>query len=133
MENKEEVNIIPIEKNKIQEPHVNNTEPNKPNDDLDSLVNNQPHQSQSHVTAGTTLLLNNDTKQSNKSMYKIGLYVILAIVFGYFITKTDNHKYKIGLITGFVLFSTFLFNKFFKDPVESHTVSDDNGSNLIEG
>jgi hypothetical protein len=82
---------------------------------------------------GTTLLLNNNTKSSNKSIYKIVVYIILAIIFGYFISKTDNNKYKIGLITGFVLFSTFLFNKFFKEPTESHTVIDDNGSNLIEG
>jgi hypothetical protein len=137
MEKKEEVNITPIEKNKNQETSTSSTstnnEPNKPINDLDSLVNNQPYPSESYVTTGTTLLLNNDTKKSNKSIYKMGIYIILAIVFGYFITKTDNNKYKIGLITGFVLFSTFLFNKFFKDHVESHTVSEDNGTNLIEG
>ncbi len=59
--------------------------------------------------------------------------MVLALIFGYFISKTDNNKYKIGLITGFVLFSTFLFNKFFKEPIESQTVIDDNGTNLIEG
>jgi len=137
MEKKEEVNITPIEQNKTQETSTlstsTNTEPNKPTDDMNSLVNNQPTQSESYVTSGTTLLLNNESKKTNKNMYKMGIYIILSIVFGYFITKTDNNKYKIGLITGFVLFSTLLFNKFFKDPVESHTVSEDNGTNLIEG
>ncbi len=102
----------------------NNTDPTKPPFNTNNSNNEIP---------GTTLLLNNNTKSSNKSIYKILVYIIFAVFFGYFISKTDNNKYKIGLITGFVILSTFVFNKFLKEPSESHTVIDDNGTNLIEG
>lgn len=126
MENKEEIVIEP-------------TETKSPETSKQSEVNKTlsatelPIHTDKTINTGTTLLLNNDNKKSNKSMYKMVVYVVLAIVFGYFITKTDDNKYKIGLIIGFVLLSTTLFNKFFKDPIESNTVIDDDGTNLIEG
>ena len=133
--NKEETNQITTQKlaptstPTIIETSINttNTGNTANTGNTDSITNNK------NEVQGTTLLLNNNTKTTNKGLYKMIVYLVLAIIFGYFITKTDNNKYKIGLITGFVVFSTFLFNKYFKEPTESHTVSEDNGSNLIEG
>ncbi len=123
------------ENNKTQEigSTSDNKEKNEKNEKNNISESSPPIIPEIKETSRTTLLLENDNKtnqNTNKGMYKMGVYVILAIVFGYFITKTDNNKYKIGLIIGFVLFSTFLFNKFFKEP---NTVSEDNGTNLIEG
>jgi hypothetical protein len=73
---------------------------------------------------------NNNHINSNNNMIGMLIYFVVVCIVGYFILKTDNIKYKIGFIVGFLFITFFIKKKFMTN---NKTVVEDDGQNLIEG
>jgi hypothetical protein len=132
MENSEEKKEIEVNQTQTQEIDTQTT-----NSVQDTKINSDKD------VPRTTLLLDTETQnQSKSSFFGLGLgtgdiiNIILAIVFGYFSTKTSNILHKISFIVVFLL-TIYAVRKLGlggnipRTPPNS--VSDDNGRDLIEG
>ena len=134
MENSEEKKEIEVNQTQNQEIDTQNTNPVQ-----DTKINSDKN------VPRTTLLLDTETQnQKQTKSFFFGLClgtgdiinIILAIVFGYFSTKTSNILHKISFIVVFLL-TIYAVRKLGlggnipRTPPNS--VSDDNGRDLIEG
>jgi hypothetical protein len=114
-------------KNEIVDESINNKKDNQENK---NQKNDNEDNIQENKEPKTTLLLDKSTDNTNNNIFGIIIYFISVGVVGYFISKTDNIKYKIGFIIVFLLITFFIKKKFMK---YTKTVMEDNGQNLIEG
>jgi hypothetical protein len=136
MENSEEKKEIEVNQTPNQEIETQNTIPVQ-----DTKINSDKD------VPRTTLLLDPETQnqnqtqtQSRTSFFGLGtgdiINIILAIVFGYFSTKTSNILHKISFVAVFLL-TIYIVRKLGLSGTITRTppnsVSDDNGNNLIEG
>jgi hypothetical protein len=136
MENLEEKKEIEVNQTQNQEIDTQNT-----NSVQDTKINSDKD------VPRTTLLLDTETQNQNQNQPKLSFFglglgtgdiinIILAIVFGYFSTKTSNILHKISFIVVFLL-TIYAVRKLGlggnipRTPPNS--VSDDNGRDLIEG
>jgi hypothetical protein len=132
MENSQEKKEIEVNQTQNQETEPQNTIPVQ-----DTKINSDKD------VPRTTLLLDPETQnqtQSRISFFGLGtgdiINIILAIVFGYFSTKTSNILHKISFVAVFLL-TIYIFRKLGLSGTITRTppnsVTDDNGNNLIEG
>jgi hypothetical protein len=132
MENSEEKKEIEVNQTQNQETETQNTNPVQ-----DTKINSDKD------VPRTTLLLDPETQnqtQSRISFFGLGtgdiINIILAIVFGYFSTKTSNILHKISFVAVFLL-TIYIVRKLGLSGTITRTppnsVTDDNGNNLIEG
>ncbi len=126
-------------------------------EDKKEIVENINHNQETEINQSdkdvprTTLLLENENENENNNKnknetetkpscvfaflgYQDTINIILAIVFGYFSTRTSNILYKVSFVVVFML-TIYIVRKIgIGHPrTPPNSVSDDNGSNLIEG
>ena len=127
-------------------------------EDKKEIVENINHNQETEINSNlnfdkdvprTTLLLDNENENNNKNKnetetkpscvfaflgYQDTINIILAIVFGYFSTRTSNILYKVSFVVVFMLTIYIVRKMGIGHPrTPPNSVSDDNGSNLIEG
>jgi hypothetical protein len=115
------------------------------------IVENVNHNQETEINQSdkdaprTTLLLDNKNENKNETEtkpscvfaflgYQDTINIILAIVFGYFSTRTSNILYKVSFVVVFMLTIYIVKKMGIGHPrTPPNSVSDDNGRNLIEG
>ena len=125
MENSEEKKEIEVNQTQNQETETQNTIPVQ-----DTKINSDKD------VPRTTLLLDPETQTKSTGWFGFGtgdiINFVLAVIFGYFSTKTSNIMYKISFGIVFLL-TIYVTKKFSIKNKNPKSVSEDNGNNLIEG